>query len=339
MVTMSGRLSGLATGLLCGTVVAATLALPPTSASAEGSPRTTSAQADKAKPKPPPRTIRGTLGKVPDLSLDGQLISGARPGGRGIFDVVLASTTPGGKSIRGLETRIEAPRGTALTRVSGKDWTCAVAPGRRAADCSLTRALGRDETAPHIRAHLAVSASYTSSKAWITGYARWKGAERVEGNWVLSERNDLPVYPKATLALTPSAPEVTVFRNGSSDQRRFQLLAEIGRLQGQHAELQWRQYGNKTQSSHPTLAICDAFIDTLPKRPKRRSLWARHLFIALLNQQQEIASPEFLEQELERLFTFARKQALQPACQIGERGLTAELDAALDPHTQTLQFR
>ena len=79
------------------------------------------------------------------------------------------------------------------------------------------------------------------------------------------------------------------------------------------AELQWRQYGNKTQSSHPTLAICDAFIDTLPKRPKRRSLWARHLFIALLNQQQEIASPEFLEQELERLFTFARKQALQPA--------------------------
>ena len=241
MVTMSGRLSGLATGLLCGTVVVATLALPPTAASAEGSPRTTLAQADKTKPKPPPRTIRGTLGKVPDLSLDGQLISGARPGGRGIFDVVLASTTPGGKSIRGLETRIEAPRGTALTRVSGKDWTCAIAPGRRAADCSLARTLGRDETAPHIRAHLAVSASYTSSKAWITGYARWKGAERVEGNWVLSERNDLPVYPRATLALTPSAPKVTVFRNGSSDQRRFQLLAEIGRLQGQHAELQWRQ--------------------------------------------------------------------------------------------------
>ena len=241
MVRMSRRLSGLATGLLCGSVVVATLALPPAVASAEASPPSPSAQADKAKPKPPRRTIRGTLGKVPDLSLAGQLISGARPGGRGIFDVVLASTTPGGKSIRGLETRIEAPRGTTLTRVSGKDWKCTIAPGRRAADCSLTRTLGRDETAPHVRAHLAVSSSYAASKAWITGYARWDGAERDEGNWVLSERNDLPVYPKATLTVTPSAPKVTVFRNGGSDQRRFQLLAEIGRLQGQHAELTWRQ--------------------------------------------------------------------------------------------------
>lgn len=291
MVMMRWHRSGLALALLCGSVVMATLALPPAVANAEAPSRSASAQVDAAKPKPPARTIRGTLGKVPDLSLDGQLISGARPGGRGIFDVVLASTTPGGKPIRGLETRIEAPRGTTLVRVSGKDWKCTISSGQRAADCSFTRTLGRDETAPHIRAHVAVSSSYSSRKVWITGYARWKGAERDEGAWVVSERNDLPVYPKATLALTPSAPKVTVFRNGGSDQRRFQLLAEIGRLQGQQAELQWRQVsGPPVDFLAPTTV--DGVADTAEQliEVRRAPRQQRYVFEARLEAQGQVVT-------------------------------------------------
>jgi MoxR-like ATPase len=97
------------------------------------------------------------------------------------------------------------------------------------------------------------------------------------------------------------------------EEAAAQLNREASAIWSIDAELQWRRMIGTSQSIHPTLAICDAFIDTLPKSPKRRRLWARHLFLSLLNQQQEINSPEFLEQELERLFTFARKQALQPA--------------------------
>jgi hypothetical protein len=58
---------------------------------------------------------------------------------------------------------------------------------------------------------------------------------------VVSERSDVRIHPRATLSLSPSAPVVTVFRNGTDQQRQFQLTAKVGGLEGQRASLTWRQ--------------------------------------------------------------------------------------------------
>jgi hypothetical protein len=197
------------------------------------------------------KQLMGALEKAPALSLSGHLISPGRQGGRAIFDVVLVSTSRGGSTISGLEVRLAAPEGTRFIKLDGKGWECT--KDDQVALCSHARTLDRDENPKALRSVLKIGESFAGSKAWVSGWARWDGEPRREGAWVVSERNDVPIYPKATLRVTPSAPVVTVFRNGTPQQRQFHLTAEIGRLGDQHASLTWRQVsGPKVRFLSPT---------------------------------------------------------------------------------------
>jgi hypothetical protein len=227
--------SGVSLALACSLLVAPT-------ATAQGiseiPPETsTTAQAPETARKS--TLIDGQLETPPTLSLSGHLISPGRPGGQATVDVVLASTTRGGKPIKGLQVRIAAPEETSFAQVGGKGWRCAA--DTRVALCSHERTLGRDDNPPHIRATLDISESFSGSRARIHAWSRWKGEKNHRGSWIVSERSDLPIYPRATLSLSPSAPVVTVFRNGSDQQRQFQLTAEVGQLEGLPASLTWRQ--------------------------------------------------------------------------------------------------
>ena len=262
--------SGGVTLALCGSLLVA----PP--AAAQVLPTTARETAEVARK---PRVIAGKLEGPPALSLSGHLVSPGRPGGRAIFDVVLASTTPGGKPIKGLEVRLAAPEGTSFAKVGGDGWRCS--EDKRIALCAHPRTLDRDENPQGLQAVLEISDSYKGRRAEINGWARWRGEQTREGSWVVNKRSQLPIYPRATLRVSPSAPIVTVFRNGSDQQRQFQLTAEVGQLEGQPASLAWHQIsGPKVRFLSPkTIADVDASAEQLVQvttTPKKQ----RYVFAA-----------------------------------------------------------
>jgi hypothetical protein len=228
-VNVFGRLGRAVAPLGCIALVGGLLIVPP-AAAAE-----TPLAAAKTK------TIVGDFVEAPALSVAPQWVSPGRPGGQGEFEVVFASTSRAGEDVRELETRVVVAEGTSIESLSGGDWQCSIASDGLVATCALPGTVGSKEDPPAISGMLAIDSGFTDASASIVASARWSGAERTVGDWVVSDRGAVPVYPKVTLRLTSSSEVITAFANGPRESRRFPLLAEVGRLQGQYATLTWRQ--------------------------------------------------------------------------------------------------
>lgn len=202
----------------------------PSAARAEDSPETT----------PAPAVIAGTLAAAPALSLAVNAISPGRVHGTSSVEIDMASTTPGGHRIFGLEVRVAAPAHTRLQRLGGVGWRCELARNRSTAVCAHPRVLDRDERPAPIRARLSYQPG-VGKTAVVTAWSRWDGEVRHEGAWVTSAEGRITVLPKLRMALNASADTVTTFVNADPEQRQFLLQARLRGLRDEPATLRWRQ--------------------------------------------------------------------------------------------------
>ncbi len=184
----------------------------------------------------PGEVRQGTMNPAPPLNVSVQSDELARAGGRGSVYIPVVRNKRG-KALRDLRVRVQAPKGTSISRIAAPGWRCD--PSGRRALCTAAKAVLPAGTNPQqLYAVIAVKRSYKKANARITATATWRGS----GVTRSQSSTQLAVYRPFSVKLSSAGGNLLQLTTNHLDEaRQIHLAARIRGLDAAQADARWTQ--------------------------------------------------------------------------------------------------